>query len=90
MSSVASTLNGIGMSVASLVSSFIVRAVRDLTKVEGQESWVSSNINKGHYDYYYWLLASLSLVNFLYYLACSKSYGPSMEEQRDIVADESH
>ena len=90
MSSVASTLNGIGMSVASLVSSFIVRAVRDLTKVEGQESWVSSNINKGHYDYYYWLLASLSLVNFLYYLVCSKSYGPSMEEQRNIVADESY
>ncbi|KAL9338924.1 hypothetical protein Peur_067939 [Populus x canadensis] len=90
MSSVASTLNGIGMSVASLVSSFIVRAVRDLTTVEGQESWVSSNINKGHYNYYYWLLASLSLVNFLYYLVCSKSYGPSMEEQKNIVADESY
>ncbi|XP_011026626.1 PREDICTED: protein NRT1/ PTR FAMILY 1.2-like [Populus euphratica] len=90
MSSIASTLNGIGLSVASLVSSFMVRAVRDLTKVEGQESWVSSNINKGHYDYYYWLLASLSFANFLYYLVCSKSYGPSMEEQRNIVADESY
>jgi peptide/histidine transporter 3/4 len=81
MSSVASTLQGLGLSAASLVSSFIVSAVRDFTKGEAQESWVSSNINKGHYDYYYWILTILSLVNFIYYLVCSKTYGPCRQEK---------
>ncbi|KAJ6758440.1 OLIGOPEPTIDE TRANSPORTER-RELATED [Salix koriyanagi] len=83
MSSVASTLQGLGLSAASLVSSFIVSAVRDFTGGEAQESWVSSNINKGHYDYYYWLLTVLSLVNFVYYLVCSQFYGPCREEEEE-------
>uniref|UniRef100_A0A6N2NIM2 Major facilitator superfamily (MFS) profile domain-containing protein n=1 Tax=Salix viminalis TaxID=40686 RepID=A0A6N2NIM2_SALVM len=60
MSSVASNLFSIGLSAASLVASFIVSVVRGFISGENQESWVSSNINKGHYDYYYWLLATLA------------------------------
>ncbi|KAJ6856586.1 hypothetical protein NC651_038284 [Populus alba x Populus x berolinensis] len=55
-SSVASNLYSIGVSAASLVASFIVCNVRGFISEANQESWVSSNINKGHYDYYYWLL----------------------------------
>uniref|UniRef100_A0A2N9F5W4 Major facilitator superfamily (MFS) profile domain-containing protein n=1 Tax=Fagus sylvatica TaxID=28930 RepID=A0A2N9F5W4_FAGSY len=72
MSSIASTLVGVGMSVASLVASFIMSTVDNVTKKGGEESWVSSNINKAHYDYYYWLLTGLSSVNLMYFLACSK------------------
>uniref|UniRef100_A0A6N2NF67 Uncharacterized protein n=2 Tax=Salix viminalis TaxID=40686 RepID=A0A6N2NF67_SALVM len=82
MSSVASTLQGLGLSAASLVSSFIVSAVRDFTGGEAQENWVSSNINKGHYDYYYWLLTILSLVNFVYYLVCSQFYGGKKKKKK--------
>ncbi|CAK7353222.1 unnamed protein product [Dovyalis caffra] len=88
MSSLASTLYGIGMSAANLVSSSIVSTVRDFTQEEGQGSWVASNINKGHYDYCYWLLACMSFVNFIYYLVCSKSYDPCEEEEESIIADE--
>ncbi|KAL5850461.1 hypothetical protein ACOSQ4_008474 [Xanthoceras sorbifolium] len=76
MSSIATSLIGVGMSVANLVASVILNAVDCVTKIGGNESWVSDNINKGHYDYYLWLLAGFSLANFLYYLACSKTYGP--------------
>ncbi|KAG5225389.1 protein NRT1/ PTR FAMILY [Salix suchowensis] len=76
MSSVASNLFSIGLSAASLVASFIVSVVRGFISGENQESWVSSSINKGHYDYYYWLLATLGFATFIYYLACSKAYGP--------------
>ncbi|XP_007012104.2 PREDICTED: protein NRT1/ PTR FAMILY 1.2 [Theobroma cacao] len=75
MSSIGSNLFGLGAFVASLVASFITSAVDDVTK-RGGESWVSSNVNKGHYDYYYWLLFGLSILNFMYFLACSKAYGP--------------
>ncbi|KAA8521813.1 hypothetical protein F0562_012486 [Nyssa sinensis] len=76
MSSIATTLLGLGMSVASLLASFIMTTIDDVTKRGGKESWVSSNINKGHYDYYYCVLAGLSLVNIIYFLVCSRAYGP--------------
>nr|TKR98146.1 protein NRT1/ PTR FAMILY 1.2-like isoform X2 [Populus alba] len=76
MSSVASNLFEMGLSVSNLIASLLVTIVRNFFKGNDQESWLSSNINKGHYDYYYWLLAGLSLANFIYYRACSKAYGP--------------
>ncbi|KAG7029720.1 Protein NRT1/ PTR FAMILY 1.2, partial [Cucurbita argyrosperma subsp. argyrosperma] len=82
MSSVATSLFGLSMSVGNLAASFIVTIVDNFTKAAGVKSWVSSNINQGHSDYYYWLLFGLLFANFLYFLACSKSYGPSKEEAR--------
>ncbi|KAL9440218.1 hypothetical protein AB3S75_018972 [Citrus x aurantiifolia] len=76
MSSIASTLSGAGLSAANLLASLIMNAVDDITKRGGKGGWIPSNINKGHYDYYYWLLTGLSMANFLYYLACCKAYGP--------------
>ncbi|CAK7353260.1 unnamed protein product [Dovyalis caffra] len=94
MSSVASNLFDMGLSAANLVASLIVTIVRNFIKGEDHESWVSSNVNKGHYDYYYWLLAGFSLVNFIYYLACSKAYGPCAVEgsndanEGEVLTDE--
>ncbi|XP_065870720.1 protein NRT1/ PTR FAMILY 1.2-like isoform X2 [Euphorbia lathyris] len=83
MSSVATCLFEMGICVANLVASFIMNVVDNMSRKGGEESWVSSNINKGHYDYYCWLLATLSMANFVYYLICSKAYGPCIEEQDD-------
>ncbi|XP_022868184.1 protein NRT1/ PTR FAMILY 1.2-like [Olea europaea var. sylvestris] len=81
MSSIASTLNGLGMSAANLLASFILSSIDDLTKRGGNESWISSNINKGHYDYYYLVLAGLSMANLIYFLLCRRAYGPRKEER---------
>lgn len=83
MSSVATSLFGLGMSVGNLAASFIMTIVDNFSKTGGGESWVSTNINNGHCDYYYWLLFALVFANFLYFLVCSKSYGPSKEEASD-------
>ncbi|XP_057957148.1 protein NRT1/ PTR FAMILY 1.2-like isoform X2 [Malania oleifera] len=88
MSSIASTLFGVGMSIGNLAASFIMSTVDDVTKRGGKESWVSSNINKGHYDFYYWLLAALSLVNLMYFLVCSKAYGPCARDESGILNKE--
>ncbi|CAN4088966.1 unnamed protein product [Withania somnifera] len=79
MSSLASALFGLGMAVANLLASAILSAVDKYTKGEGKDSWVSSNINKGHYEYYYWLLAVLTALNLLYFVACCWAYGPSSD-----------
>lgn len=88
MSSIASTLNGMGMCVANLLASLILSSVDIVSRAGGHESWISSNINAGHYDYYYLVLAGLSVANLVYFLVCSNAYGPSKEEERKLVEEE--
>lgn len=83
MSSIATTLNAIGLSVANLIASFVLNGVDYLSSKGGNESWISSNINKGHYDYYYMVLAGISLVNMIYFVVCSRAYGPLKEEREE-------
>ncbi|XP_051151572.1 protein NRT1/ PTR FAMILY 1.1-like isoform X2 [Andrographis paniculata] len=82
MSSIASTLTGTGMSVANLVASLLLNSVDSISKARGHESWISTNINKGHYDYYYLILGGLSVANMMYFIICSRHYGPLKEETK--------
>lgn len=84
MSSIASCLFGLGMAVANLLASVILSTVDDVTKRGGKESWTSSNINRGHYESYFWLLAVLSSVNLIYFLVCSWAYGPCVQQKNGI------
>ncbi|KAK0571575.1 hypothetical protein LWI29_018324 [Acer saccharum] len=87
MSSISSSLSGVAVSVANLVASAILNGVDYVSKLEGKESWVSNNINKGHYDYYFWFLAGLCSANFLYYLFCSKAYGPCKSGVNNVYTE---
>ncbi|KAK2661209.1 hypothetical protein Ddye_007742 [Dipteronia dyeriana] len=78
------SVNGVGVSVANLLASAILNGIDYVSKLGGKESWVSNNINKGHYDYYFWFLASLCSANFLYYIFCSKAYGPCKSEVNNV------
>lgn len=73
MSSIAVTLFLVSMAIGKLVGSLIVGVINHVTH---NPSWVSNNLNQGHYDYYYWVLTVLSGINFFYYLICSWAYGP--------------
>jgi len=59
--------------------------LESVTGENGGASWVSDNLNMGHYDYYYWLLTVLSVVNLGYFLACSWMYGE--EGQGKVFAE---
>ncbi|KAL5756035.1 hypothetical protein ACOSQ2_020781 [Xanthoceras sorbifolium] len=76
MSSIASSLFGLAMALANLLASVVLTQVDKQTSKGGKESWVSSNINKARYDYYYWLLAIMCFINLLYFFVCSWAYGP--------------
>lgn len=59
MSSIAMALFTLGMAVANVVGSLLVHIVDGVTsKGGGNEGWLSSNISKGHLDYYYYWLAN--------------------------------
>ncbi|KAH7572283.1 hypothetical protein ACOSP7_015356 [Xanthoceras sorbifolium] len=86
MSSIGMALLSLGMGIGDLLGSLIVSVMDGLSKRDGKDSWVSSDINKGRYDYYYWVICFLSFLNFFYYLACSWTNG-SLGDNR--VHDES-
>ncbi|XP_049403385.1 protein NRT1/ PTR FAMILY 1.2-like isoform X2 [Solanum stenotomum] len=74
MSSIASSMYTVGTAVSSLIGSILVSGVDWLSSTGGKTSWLSSNINKGHIDYFFWLLSFLSFINFLYFLVVCRFY----------------
>lgn len=58
------------------LSSLLVSLVNKITSSSGSSGgWLSDNdLNKDRLDLFYWLLASLSFVNFFNYLFCSRWY----------------
>ncbi|XP_012573068.1 protein NRT1/ PTR FAMILY 1.2-like isoform X2 [Cicer arietinum] len=81
MSSIASSLFGLGMAVGYVMSSLLFGIVESVTSKGGKDGWILDNINKGRFDKYYWVIAAVSGVNILYYLVCSWAY----ETPADIV-----
>ncbi|KAG8636246.1 hypothetical protein MANES_16G113300v8 [Manihot esculenta] len=75
MSSIGVALFSLGMAFGNLIGSLIVTILTRATRNDEKVSWVSDNLNRGHLDYYYWFLASLSVLNFFYYLICCRAYG---------------
>lgn len=90
MSSIASCMFGVGMGVANLLASLILSTVDDITSRGGKESWTSTNINKGHYESYYWLLAVMTSVNLVYFGVCSWAYGPCVERLNGVGIETSN
>ncbi|XP_074273345.1 protein NRT1/ PTR FAMILY 5.10-like isoform X1 [Silene latifolia] len=65
------TIFGIG----SLLSSFLVTLISKVTSGGGSEtSWFSDNLNRGHLDYFYWLLAVLNVVGLILFMYFTRSY----------------
>ncbi|CAJ2661218.1 unnamed protein product [Trifolium pratense] len=88
MSSVASSLGGLGMAVGNLVSSFVFITIKNVTSKDGKDGWITDNINKGRFDKYYWVIAGVSALNLVYYLVCSWAYGPTVDELSEAITEE--
>ncbi|GKU92931.1 hypothetical protein SLEP1_g6585 [Rubroshorea leprosula] len=71
-SAYAALAGGLGCFAASVLNS-IVKSVTG-TPVKGEESWLSQNINTGRFDYFYWLLAIMSVINFCVFLYSAQKY----------------
>lgn len=71
-SAYAAVAGGLGCFVATIINNI----VKSLTgnETEGHSSWLSQNINTGRFDYLYWLLTVLSLINFCLFLFVSRRY----------------
>ncbi|KAF7836406.1 protein NRT1/ PTR FAMILY 5.10-like [Senna tora] len=60
--------------LGSFLSSFLISMIEDITGKDGQNSWFANNINQAHLDYFYWLLAVLSIMELVLFIFLAKSY----------------
>ncbi|XWS69434.1 hypothetical protein CRYUN_Cryun04dG0178600 [Craigia yunnanensis] len=74
MRSLCSAFSLLTTSLGNYLSSFILTLVTYFTTKGGQPGWIPDNLNKGHLDYFFWLLAGLSFLNMLVYNVCTMEY----------------
>ncbi|XP_015163861.1 protein NRT1/ PTR FAMILY 8.3-like [Solanum tuberosum] len=74
MRSLCSALSLLSIAMGNYLSSFILTVVTSITTQGGKPGWIPNNLNSGHLDYFFWLLAALSFCNFVIYLFCAKMY----------------
>ncbi|CAL5213918.1 unnamed protein product [Lathyrus oleraceus] len=74
MRSFCSALALLTNSLGNYLSSLIVIIVDYITTEDGKFGWITDNLNEGHLDYFFWLLAGLSFLNMLVYIVYAKQY----------------
>ncbi|XP_076908540.1 protein NRT1/ PTR FAMILY 1.2-like [Bidens hawaiensis] len=83
--------------ISAFVGYLLNNIVNSVTSQGGGIRWLSSDINEGHLNYYYWLLSFVNLLNFFYYLFCCRIHHSSgsrvlheVGEGRDSIEDIIH
>jgi peptide/histidine transporter 3/4 len=76
MRSLCSALPLTTVALGNYLSSLLVTIISRITTKGGKEpGWIpDKNLNIGHMDYFFWLLAVLSFLNALAYIACARWY----------------
>ncbi|GAA0185923.1 transporter [Lithospermum erythrorhizon] len=74
-------LKGIGLSLflsifgtGCFISSFLISIIQDFTSKGGNGGWFPDNLNQGHLDYFYWLLAEINSLGFVIYVTYAQSF----------------
>ncbi|CAD6206552.1 unnamed protein product [Miscanthus lutarioriparius] len=69
---------------SSYLATLVVNIVNARTRRHGGSAgWVSDDINAGRLDYFYYAMAMLGAVNFIYFLICSHLYRYKGEQPAD-------
>lgn len=74
MRSLCSALQLTTVALGNYLSSLLVTIVTTASTRHGKLGWIPDNLNYGHIDYFFWLLAVLSVLNFGAFLFIAKWY----------------
>ncbi|WOL08771.1 protein NRT1/ PTR FAMILY 1.2 [Canna indica] len=84
MNSFAMALWSLGLGVGSMLGTVLVKMIDEITSRDGRVSWLTSDLNKGHYEYYYLILTLMGAVNFFYFLVCCWAHGKVKKKPWEI------
>ncbi|KAI9076285.1 hypothetical protein K1719_041780 [Acacia pycnantha] len=76
------------MSLGNYVSNLIVSIAMSITSDDNKPGWIPENLNKGHLDRFYFLLAVLTTLDLVVYIACAKWYSGIHSQGNSEVTDE--
>ncbi|KAF0895600.1 hypothetical protein E2562_013909 [Oryza meyeriana var. granulata] len=62
------------MGIGGFISSALISVLDGLTRRDGSEGWFADDLNRGHLDYFYWLLAGVSAGELTLFLCFARSY----------------
>ncbi|GFY92069.1 nitrate transporter 1.5 [Actinidia rufa] len=62
------------ISLGNYVSSLLVTIVMKISTKDEMPGWIPGNLNRGHLDNFYFLLAVLTAADFVVYIICAKWY----------------
>ncbi|KAL8217237.1 hypothetical protein R6Q57_024074 [Mikania cordata] len=62
------------ISLGNYVSSLLVHMVMSMTATGDDVGWIPENLNDGHMDRFYFLIAILTVIDFVIYVYCAKKY----------------
>ncbi|GLJ39274.1 hypothetical protein SUGI_0801510 [Cryptomeria japonica] len=62
------------LGVGSFLSSILISVIEKFTCRKEELCWFADNVNKAHLDYFYWLLASLSVLNLGMFMTLASRY----------------
>lgn len=74
MRSFCSALALVTTSLGSYLSSLILTVVTSITTRGGKPGWIPDNLNEGHLDRFFLLIAALSCLNLLVFVCCAMRY----------------
>lgn len=92
LKSFGSALCMMSMSMGNFVSSLLVTMVVKISTVDHMPGWIPRNLNKGHLDRFYFLLAALTSIDLVMYIACARWYKciqlEGKDERQDMMSDD--
>ncbi|KAG7028705.1 Protein NRT1/ PTR FAMILY 7.3, partial [Cucurbita argyrosperma subsp. argyrosperma] len=74
------------ISFGNYVSSLLVTIVMKISTTDNMPGWIPGNLNRGHLDRFFFLLAALTTADLAVYILCAKWYKYIKFESRDAAA----
>lgn len=78
MKSLCAALGQLALASASYMNSLLLSIVAVATTRGGAPGWIPDNLNEGHLDYFFWMMATLSLLNVALFVRYSMRHTVKM------------
>nr|BAJ90303.1 predicted protein [Hordeum vulgare subsp. vulgare] len=74
MKTVCTALGLLAVAAGGYLSSFLLTAVQWATATGDKPGWIPDDLNEGHLDRFFWMMAGLGCLNLIAYWSCARRY----------------